>query len=211
VKISLSEVSDYRITIIAYEGTKGEKGRVINRKYYSNFLMHGCESNPQDPCNIAELKTKPIDPVFMETTGSGDEVYIVVKGYKSTSSREKFMKIDSISVFGDELETTNPIAVLPGPELLEPKDGAQFNHFPRTTVLSWNSVSNAASYSVEIESCTGSGVKNCSLSRFEDNIRGTRYEFGFVGAQWGRWRVYAVDKDQLSSKPSTWSTFRYNK
>jgi hypothetical protein len=40
-------------------------------------------------------------------------------------------------------------------------------------------------------------------------LNSTSYEFGFAGAQPGRWRVWAVDKDGREGFKSPWRTFVY--
>ena len=112
-------------------------------------------------------------------------------------------------------------SALEAPQTLSPIDGEEFSHYPRTTRLEWAQVPGAVSYTVELEFCQPGGVdrKECRdprLLQMRGNpplsgIEGTNYEFLFLGAQPGRWRVWAVDaKGQLGMK-SAWSKFKYSR
>lgn len=109
-----------------------------------------------------------------------------------------------------------PGSHLEAPAQISPADGAVYDHYPRTTKLEWSPVENAASYSVEIDYCRG-GRKGCEgpnplslpANAPQNGIKGTTYEFNFVGAQPGRWRVWAVDKDGRDGFKSPWRTFVY--
>jgi hypothetical protein len=97
---------------------------------------------------------------------------------------------------------------------LSPRNGSEFTHYPRTTTLKWSSVSSAASYTVEID------CYNCCMAnrwctdigrtwQVVPDIRATSYTFDFVGAQPGRWRVWAVDASGQASLKSGWWYFTY--
>jgi len=112
-------------------------------------------------------------------------------------------------------------SALEAPQTLSPIDGEEFSHYPRTTRLEWAAVPGAVSYTVELEVCQPGGVdrKECRdprLLQMRGNpplsgIEGTSYEFLFIGAQPGRWRVWAVDeKGQLGEK-SAWSKFIFTR
>ncbi|MEB3181632.1 MAG: hypothetical protein VKL59_21745 [Nostocaceae cyanobacterium] len=103
---------------------------------------------------------------------------------------------------------------LPAPTPLSPANGTVFNHFPRNTTLQWSSVSGAASYTVEIDyyhACQAN--KWCSevggATRIVHNLTTTNYSFQFIGAQPGRWRVWAKDSSGRESPKSNWMEFRY--
>lgn len=102
------------------------------------------------------------------------------------------------------------------PRLLSPENGAVFSHYPRTTTLRWTSVPVAASYTVEVDCyhccatsrwCTDVG----RTWRISPDIRSTSYTFDFVGAQPGRWRVWAVDAYGNRGNVSGWRTFEYTR
>ncbi len=111
---------------------------------------------------------------------------------------------------------------LPAPAQTVPADGAFFDYFPRRTVLEWSPVEGAVSYSVEIDYCSGRrrGAEECEdpqplpLGAKEywpqgSDIVGTSYEVTFIGAQPGRWRVWAVDTQGREGFKSPWRLFTY--
>ncbi len=107
-------------------------------------------------------------------------------------------------------------ASLSTPTQLSPADEAVFSRFPRTTTLRWSPVRGAASYSVEVDCyhCCRSNRWCTDVGRtwkVAENITNTRYTFDFVGAQPGRWRVWAVDNNGNASPKSEWRTFRYTR
>ncbi len=103
---------------------------------------------------------------------------------------------------------------LAAPQQISPPDGAVFYHVPRTTYLEWTAVPGAASYTVEIDCllccdpdqwCTDVGV---TWGVFP-GITATNYRHDFVGAQPGRWRVWAVDAYGNAGPKSGWRGFEY--
>jgi hypothetical protein len=109
---------------------------------------------------------------------------------------------------------------LPAPKQLSPEDNQVFDVFPRLTKLEWDPVDGAVSYGVEVDVCEGgkqtSQCINPQPLRLPTNpptlnIMTTRYEFNFIGAQPGRWRVWAVDKAGRDGFKSSWRTFVYLK
>lgn len=97
---------------------------------------------------------------------------------------------------------------------LSPPDGSIFSHFPRTTTLTWEPLPNAVSYVVEIDCfhCCASGQWCTDVGatfRIVRDITDTSYTFNFVGAQPGRWRVWAVDATGQQGPKSGWWEFRY--
>lgn len=109
-----------------------------------------------------------------------------------------------------------PIRALPAPMLQSPPSGKRFSHYPRRTTLSWSAVQGAAAYTVEID-CYGCCRANrwCTdigrTHKMVKSIRSTTYTFNFVGAQPGRWRVWAVDQNGNPGGKSAWWTFSYTR
>ena len=110
-------------------------------------------------------------------------------------------------------------AVLPAPVQGRPEEGRAFDNDSRTIALIWKPVSGAASYTVELDClhCCEPG-KWCSdlgrpwkVARGISAVRSPGYKFEFAGAQSGRWRVWAVDKDGRDGEKSPWRTFRFTK
>ena len=100
------------------------------------------------------------------------------------------------------------------PRLLSPADKSVFNHYPRKTNLRWMAVKNAASYTVEVDCyhccqsqnwCTDIGKTWLIVPK----LKTTNYTFNFVGAQPGRWRVWAVDSSGREGARSPWREFQY--
>jgi hypothetical protein len=109
-----------------------------------------------------------------------------------------------------------PAQGLSAPRQLSPANGAVFSHYPRTTTLRWSAISGAAKYTVEIDCyhccqankwCTDVGRTH----KLVPNLRATTYTLNFVGAQPGRWRVWAVDTAGREGRKSDWREFRYTR
>lgn len=108
---------------------------------------------------------------------------------------------------------------LDAPQPLAPANGTEFDHYPRVTKLEWSAVPGAEAYAVEIDFCDGLVRKEChdpsplegSALPPTSGIRGTSYQFRFVGAQPGRWRVWAVDAQGWAGAKSDWSWFVYRR
>ncbi len=99
------------------------------------------------------------------------------------------------------------LARLPAPALIQPRPGSVFDHYPRVTELSWRPVEGAKTYGVEIEYHGGEWT---TLRKF-DGLTEPGYRFSFVGAQPGRWRVWAIDERGVAGATSDWWEFRYTR
>ena len=107
-----------------------------------------------------------------------------------------------------------PHALFPAPTQLAPPKGARFSNYPRTTTLKWAPVPGAASYTVKLDCfqccaankwCTAVG----KTWQLVTGITGTTYTFDWVGAQPGRWKVWAVGPKGGKGLRSPWSRFVY--
>ena len=112
---------------------------------------------------------------------------------------------------------------LPAPVQLSPAEGEKLLRAPRTTILQWEKVEGASRYEVEVDYCRNSpDPKQClhptplvfvfpSLGNppKPNTTEDTNLTFDFVGAQPGRWRVWAVDNDGRKGFKSPWRTFIY--
>jgi hypothetical protein len=96
---------------------------------------------------------------------------------------------------------------MPAPAQLSPAHGSVYNHYPRKTKLRWRSVAGAKQYTVEIEYKSGN---NWRPLKKQSGLK-TDYTFNFVGAQPGRWRVWAVNSAGKNGLASKWREFRYTK
>jgi hypothetical protein len=98
---------------------------------------------------------------------------------------------------------------LVAPEPLSPSDGSEFNQFPRKTTLTWAPVTGAVSYKLEVEYQSPDGQWLAAVP--VKMVKETEYQFDFLGAQPGRWHVWAVDANSHEGPKSNWWTFRYTK
>lgn len=108
---------------------------------------------------------------------------------------------------------------LPAPIQLSPANNAVFDRYPRRTKVEWSAVEGAVSYKVEVDYCDGVSKNRLRCVNPQPNviknnppasgIVNTSYEFNFVGANPGRWRVLAVDKEGREGFASPWRRFVY--
>lgn len=94
---------------------------------------------------------------------------------------------------------------LAAPIQVSPPNGSVFSHYPRTTTLKWNPVPGATGYNLEVQ-YYGAGWENYIM---KTNLTTTFYTFDFVGAQPGRWRVWAVGAGGAAGRKSPWWEFKY--
>jgi hypothetical protein len=78
--------------------------------------------------------------------------------------------------------------------------------------LEWQPVEGAAFYKVEVDFCYGlvKSLRECldpQPNKLPTIVQDTNYEFLFVGAQPGRWRVWAIDQNGKEGFKSPWWTF----
>jgi PKD repeat protein len=96
------------------------------------------------------------------------------------------------------------------PVLLSPADGAVLTTYPRTATLTWQAVSRAARYTVEIQ-CLHCAVVGQWNTVDSATVTSTSYtSTAFPGDNDFRWRVTAVKADGTAGAPSNWRqlTFR---
>jgi len=101
------------------------------------------------------------------------------------------------------------------PEQRAPPNGAVFDYFPRTTTLQWMPVPGAVSYGVEIDCfhCCQFNAWCTDIGRtwIVASSSTTEYTFNWVGAQPGRWRVWAVDAGGRRGPQTGWWVFEYRR
>ena len=152
------------------------------------------------------------------TSGSDENVPIEVPA--ETKSQLHLLMKRTVESSGKQIsEAEKQIGVnLPAPKQISPDDNMVFDIYPRHTKLKWEPVEGAASYSVEVDycqfhkdrtQCLNPQPLSLPVNPSTLNILTTSYEFIFVGAQPGRWRVWAVDKLGRDGFKSPWRTFIY--
>ena len=161
----------------------------------------------------------PSAPTLVQISADGYEDWYI---NDKVSDPPKAIRVSSNTTFQLDAflkKAGNSAKSLEAPQLVSPVDGTEFFHYPRLTRLEWLAVPAAVSYTVEVEYCSG---EKPALKTCEDPhpflgldtpptfaIRGTSYEFSFLGGQPGRWRVWAIDAEGRPGAKSAWSMFFY--
>jgi len=145
------------------------------------------------------------------TDGSGRNNYTQNYSFVRSSMSGGTIKQVSPAVAG-----AATVVLLPAPTQLGPSNGMSFDRYPRTTTLTWRPVPGAASYGVEVDcmGCCQTGRWCADVGKqwsIQTGITSTRYVFDFVGAQPGRWRVWAIGQNGRGGERSGWWEFRYTK
>jgi tetratricopeptide (TPR) repeat protein/peroxiredoxin len=99
------------------------------------------------------------------------------------------------------------------PRLLSPEDGAVLDQYPRHTTVVWSEVPGAVEYAVEWD-YKSAGEWNLDQRGMPGATIHTNQPvatFDFVGAQPGRWRVWAINAAGDAGPKSEWREFRYTK
>jgi hypothetical protein len=152
---------------------------------------------------------------------------------KPTSSNPKVQAIVD-ELLGDGVANPGVTASpLRAPKLLRPEAGAVLNDPAKFTNLSWEAVPSAAAYVLEWDyGWTAKGGlmwQSEQRASREDDVQTqgwwfrshrrylgevptsqTAYSLHFVGAQPGRWRVWAVDAEDNPGSKSEWREFRFS-
>ncbi len=95
---------------------------------------------------------------------------------------------------------------LPAPALVSPAAGATFSIYPRETALVWAAIPGAASYVVEWDYKGGDTWASEQRGTSGVMIRSSepKASLNFIGAQPGRWRVWAIDSQGAEGARSEW-------
>jgi hypothetical protein len=102
---------------------------------------------------------------------------------------------------------------LAAPAQLTPAPGAVFDVFPRKTSVTWTAVPGAASYAIEWDYRDNQGWWSDRNQGHAPALKtkDTALSFDFVGAQPGRWRVYAIGPNGEQGAKSAWREFLYKR
>ena len=195
-------------TLIAYATAPGETaadGKGRNGLYTGELLR--------------QMKTPNVELV---------KVFQQVRAEVRQKSSNQQVPWESSSVIGDfyfsdiggNVDSTSQ--VLLAPELVAPKENATYDIYPRTMKLIWEPVVGAVKYKLQLDFGNRNGEDWYSESCVRKNnglnvycypidVVATEYFFDFVGAQWGRWRVWGVDKDGREGLRSAWRRFKHKR
>ena len=101
----------------------------------------------------------------------------------------------------------------PTPEPIAPADGATLSGSPHRTTLRWRPVDQAKTYTVEVDYKAGDTWLSDAGRTYilKPGLTSTSFTFAFIGAQPGRWRVWAVNEQGIASRKSDWQQFRYTR
>jgi hypothetical protein len=174
---------------------------------YSNSVSESVTNNTED-ISVMFPQGFATTTLMIRADGAGRIVVTNLTQFTDGSGRDNYTDVQTFE--------RDKGAGFSAPFLLSPKCGSVFNFFPRTTRLQWQSVNGASSYTVEIDClgccaigkwCTDAG-KTWQVVR---GIKGLGYTFDFVGAQPGRWRVWAVGNGNEEGPKSEWCEFTYTK
>jgi hypothetical protein len=153
---------------------------------------------------------------------------------KPTSSNPKVQAIVDELVGDTTVNATLAASPLPAPKLLLPEPGAVLNDPGKITNLSWEPVPSAAAYVLEWDYAwkakEGLAWQSEQPASSRDDVKTqgwwfsshrrylgevptsqTAYSLHFVGAQPGRWRVWAVDAEDNPGNKSEWREFLYSR
>lgn len=173
--------------------------------------------NDEEPIQPFTESMSPVNDGFH--IRSNEEIFIAINDSYFADNRGAHVVI----VEGGDLNFGSGDR-LPSPRLLSPEDGAFMHHYPRTTIVKWEPVVGASSYTVEIQMAMGpigqetdswydlaEHHKNFPASTFVPpvKIKSTSFTFDWVGENMGRWRVWAIDDQGNEGLKSKWRYFKY--
>lgn len=131
--------------------------------------------------------------------------------YKLTATNSAGSVSASKVVYVEETSTPTSPSVLTAPEQVSPVNGEEFDSSITQASLKWKTVSDAASYTVEIDPYdpnTGQWFSASSGSDVFSGISGTSYSFEFLeGVDQYRWRVWAISSEGEEGTRSDWWAF----
>lgn len=163
--------------------------------------------------SVSDAKEISIEPEIgaVSLTGSQRVFPEETTTYKLTASNSAGSVSATKVVYVEEPPASTSPVVLTAPEQVSPVNGEEFDSSATQAALIWETVSGAASYTVEIgsyDSSTGQWLQASSGSDVVSGISGTSYSFKFVeGADRYRWRVWAVSPEGEEGTKSGWWTF----
>lgn len=202
------------------------------------LLMHAFgRCHPHD-CDWGEVAVRTyapgVDPKYKDTVDVLSAEYVTEASrtllfvYPADGDR---LRVEVFYVFTDSsgrlpchqvqmlarLAAASPLKTgdLAQPAQISPVNGSVFSTYPRATTVEWSAVPGAIKYGVEVdcyECCqTGQWCSEVGGNTRSAVVNGLSYTFNFVGAQPGRWRVWAIGPGGEASPKSGWREFRYTR
>lgn len=154
-------------------------------------------------------------PTFVPITPTSTQLPTASPTAKPTTTPKPTVTNTALPPTRTPLPATEPPTITSAPTQISPANGAVFDHFPRTTTLQWSSVPGAAKYTVQMDCyhCCEADKWCAEVGktwRFV-STNDTSYSFQWVGAQPGRWRVWAVDARGREGPQTGWWEFSYTR
>jgi len=157
------------------------------------------------------------DTLYFETAGTKDVFANLTRngGSGDTITGDVWLQVSAPVEVSSEPAYFEIYCERPAPPVqISPPEGSVFEHYPRTTTVTWAEVQGVYSYGVEVDCyhCCAEGEWCTDVGQtwfVTSEIYETNYTFDFVGAQPGRWRVWAIYPDGTEGPKSGWWEFRY--
>ena len=200
------------------DGEELEKNTLpMNADTDGDGLIDGLDPDPLDHPTVTPTDTPmPTDtPKPSDTPAPTDTPEPSATATQTPSPTHTVTPTDTPTPTHTPTHTVTPY-LFSAPQHLSPADGTVFDHFPRATILLWSAVPGAVSYVVEVDCyhccatdqwCTDVG----ETWQIVPDIHETTYTINYVGAQPGRWRVWAINANGDTSPKSDWWVFVYNR
>lgn len=135
-----------------------------------------------------------------------------INGVWGEWSKPEMFKVKPLGSASEVVGESEPGKGLSAPKPITPADGTVFHHYPRETLLQWEAVPGAESYCIETDfSSSGKWRSESGRPSIVKGVETTYYALYFVGAQPGRWRVWAVGAEGQEGPQSQWREFRYTR
>jgi tetratricopeptide (TPR) repeat protein/peroxiredoxin len=185
---------------------------------YNNRGWANLELGHLDEALVDLNKALELGPLNETALGNRARLFIARKEYKrAIEDCDAALRQNPKSTWADSRRAEvqrlmggpSVVAALAAPRMISPAAGAVFEHYPRQTTVVWSEVPGATGYRVEWTYDNGSGDWNAPSPVIE--AKEPVATFGFVGAQPGRWRVWAVDASGKEGAKSDWREFRYTR
>ena len=163
-----------RILNLSWKAVPGATGYIVNIQFGKNWL-----SKP--PINVTSTFLTTDFPA--NVPGRWCVSAVDNTGLYSPSPNSQWSNFDFT------------VQILETPKLISPINGQTFSNYPRTTTLTWQPVANATGYVVTVDACQDRQITSTSIWQNTRKliVQATSYTFDFIGAQPGRWCVFAID------------------